>query len=433
MARNDGQATGRRVVAFSEKYAPLFQNKECRYIIVTGGRGSGKSYAIAAKAVCDITRPTSKNYLYLRQTLVSAHLSIIPEFWAMFCRFGYEGIAWRTKTEIELKHSGSKLYFRGIQTSRGTNEANLKSVSNIGTVIVDEAQELVDEETFDRIDLSLRDNEVQNQIIIALNPTDDTHWIYRRFFKERGIAEDFNGVCGDTCYIHTDYRDIAGYLPADFLRLARECRERSVERYQHIWLGMWRHGNAGALWKLRTMVDPYRVRMEELPELERVVVAVDPAVTANATSDRTGIVVAGRCRMRDGTHYYILEDRSMVGTPHEWATEVADAYAEYDADRVVAEVNQGGDLVESTLRNADRKIAYKAVRATRGKVVRAEPIAELYERGLVHHAGYFAEVADEMANYTGALGEHSPDRMDALVWALTELSGAGTGSKPVVV
>ena len=107
-------------------------------------------------------------------------------------------------------------------------------------------------------------------------------------------------------------------------------------------------------------------------------------------------------------------------------------YNEYEADRVVAETNQGGDMVEQTIRNIDRRIAYRGVRATRGKIVRAEPIAELYERGLVHHVGEFQLLEDEMCSYCGFDNEKSPDRMDALVWALTELSQRGVGSRAIL-
>jgi predicted phage terminase large subunit-like protein len=141
-------------------------------------------------------------------------------------------------------------------------------------------------------------------------------------------------------------------------------------------------------------------------------------------------VVAGIKRGRNGadSHYYVLEDCTMKGSPNEWAKAVTDAYWYYNADRVVAETNNGGDLVESVIRGADRKVSFKAVHATRGKILRAEPIAALYERGLVHHAGVFPLLEDQMCNYTGEPDEKSPDRLDALVWALTILSTSHSGN-----
>jgi phage terminase large subunit-like protein len=195
--------------------------------------------------------------------------------------------------------------------------------------------------------------------------------------------------------------------------------------------GEWVDDNENALWKRSTMIDPYRV-LQAPANLDRIVVGVDPAVTQKEKSDRTGIVVAGCKRIRGEMHYYVLDERSLIGSPREWAATAINAYHEFDADRIVAETNQGGDMVEQTIRNIDRSIAYRGVRASRGKIVRAEPIAELYERGKVHHVGEFPALEDEMCEYCGFENEKSPDRMDALVWALTELSNRGTGSSAIL-
>jgi predicted phage terminase large subunit-like protein len=151
---------------------------------------------------------------------------------------------------------------------------------------------------------------------------------------------------------------------------------------------------------------------------------VDPAVSNNANSDEHGIIIGGQSR--DG-HYYILDDLSAKASPAEWADIVLTAYDERKADRIVAEVNQGGDLVESNIRNAPggANVPYLAVRASRGKITRAEPISTLYERGLVHHVGTHRYLEDEMTTYKAGANEDSPNRMDALVWLLTWLSGMG--------
>jgi predicted phage terminase large subunit-like protein len=167
------------------------------------------------------------------------------------------------------------------------------------------------------------------------------------------------------------------------------------------------------LWSLDTIAE-HRVRNR--PELTRVVVAIDPAVTAHADSDETGIVVAGVDSGGDG---YVLEDATMKGKPHEWASRAIQLYKAHGADRIVAEVNNGGDLVESVLRGIDRNVSYKSVRATRGKVLRAEPVAALYEKGRVHHVGMLEQLENQMCGWQP--GQPSPDRIDALVWALTDL------------
>ena len=154
----------------------------------------------------------------------------------------------------------------------------------------------------------------------------------------------------------------------------------------------------------------------------RVVVGVDPAVTAGEESDHTGIVAAG---MGVDGDFYVLADRSVRTDPLGWCREVVKLYREFDADRVVGEVNNGGDLIEGLLRQVDPDIAFRAVRATRGKIIRAEPAAALYEKGRVHHVGRFPELEEEMTGFAPLMATKSPDRMDALVWALAELSKGG--------
>lgn len=173
----------------------------------------------------------------------------------------------------------------------------------------------------------------------------------------------------------------------------------------------------GALWT-RALIEAARVPAATVPELQRVVVAVDPAVTSGAEADETGIVVAGRDA---GTGFWVLEDLTGRLSPDLWARRVADAFARVRADTVVCEVNQGGDLVAATLRTVDPTLPVRSVRATRGKRLRAEPVAALYEQGRVRHAGAFDALEDQMTRFTGAPGDASPDRLDALVWALTDL------------
>ena len=169
----------------------------------------------------------------------------------------------------------------------------------------------------------------------------------------------------------------------------------------------------GALW-VRTDIETSRVA--DCPDLLRIVVAVDPEATSTEESSETGIIVAGKGE--DG-HGYILEDLTIRETPDRWARVVVGAYHKWQADRVVAETNQGGEMVEAVIRTVDVNIPYKGVHASRGKVARAEPIAALYEQGRVHHVGTFELLEDQCCTYVP--GEKSPDRMDALVWALTEL------------
>lgn len=173
----------------------------------------------------------------------------------------------------------------------------------------------------------------------------------------------------------------------------------------------------GALWN-QALIEESRLPNDTEKELSQIIVAIDPAVTANENSDETGIVVVGKDHNNE---YYVLEDLSGRHTADKWGKIAVNAYYEWEADRVVAEVNNGGDLVERLIRNIDPNIPYRSVRATRGKIVRAEPIAALYEQRRVHHIGIYPELETQMCSYTGDI-KTSPDRLDALVWGLSELN-----------
>jgi phage terminase large subunit-like protein len=180
----------------------------------------------------------------------------------------------------------------------------------------------------------------------------------------------------------------------------------------------------GALWS-RAMIEDKRIREIELPQLMRVVIAIDPAASSNENSDETGIICAG-IDDHDPPHFYVLDDVSGVYSPDEWAREAIALYRARRADRIVAEKNNGGEMVEQTLRSVDPNVSYSPVWASKGKVTRAEPISALYEQGRVHHVGRFDKLEDQQCAFTCDFNRremgYSPDRLDSLVWALTELS-----------
>jgi predicted phage terminase large subunit-like protein len=215
----------------------------------------------------------------------------------------------------------------------------------------------------------------------------------------------------------SSYENRANLAPAFF--------DQIVRRYEGTRLGRQElnaellEDTPGALWS-HGIIDA--ARLPAAPILTRVVVAIDPAVTSGEESDETGIVVAGKDAHGHG---YVLADISGRYQPTEWARLAITAYRRYRADRIVAERNNGGDMVEATIRMVDPNVAFTAVHASRGKVVRAEPVAALYEQGRVHHIGVFPQLEDQMANFTTdfdrAAAGYSPDRVDSLTWAFSEL------------
>jgi phage terminase large subunit-like protein len=200
------------------------------------------------------------------------------------------------------------------------------------------------------------------------------------------------------------------FLPAEYVASLRSQYTARLARQELE--AEWLTDTPGALWTL-AMLDDRR----PAPDLARVVVAIDPAVTSSEESDETGILVAGLGVDQRG---YVLADRSCRLSPDGWARRALHAYDEFNGDLVVAEVNNGGDMVESTVRTVRRTIPYKAIHASRGKQVRAQPVAALYEQGRVSHTAVFPELEEQLTSWTPESGT-SPDRLDALVWALTEL------------
>lgn len=227
---------------------------------------------------------------------------------------------------------------------------------------------------------------------------------------------------------------------ANRTNLASTFLDEMVQRYQGTRLGRQElegevlDDNPGALWsyglldKLRWQppeVRPANMPTPRHPPLRRVVIGVDPAVSSNENSDETGIVV---CALGTDGHLYVLDDLSGIYTPHQWALAVAKAARVWNADSAVCEVNNGGDLVEANIRTVTQRLRVLKVHAAHGKYTRAEPVSSIYERGMAHHCGTHATLETQMCEWNPKTDDDSPDRVDALVWALTELSGINNSS-----
>ena len=211
------------------------------------------------------------------------------------------------------------------------------------------------------------------------------------------------------------------HLPREYIEHIRRRYEGTRTGRQEIYAELLDQSE-DALWE-RDWIEEARV--QSAPELSRIVVSVDPAVSSRASSDETGIIVAG---VDEDRHVYVLEDASGRMSPDSWARRAIAMLDKYGADRIIGESNNGGDLVEHTVRTAyeGRSAPYKSVRASRGKYARAEPVSALYEQGKAHHVGRLDALEDQMCTWTPG-SEGSPDRMDALVWAITELTLNRTG------
>jgi len=223
-------------INLNEKYNLL--GSESRYFVITGGRGSGKSYSLNSFLLL-LTYEVGHVILFTRYTLTSANVSIIPEFINKIETANLSHEFYITKDEIVNLKTGSKILFKGIKTSSGTQTASLKSLAGVTTWVLDEAEELNDEEIFEKIDFSIRTKGVQNRVLLVLNPATKEHFIYKKFFEDKGIEAGSNLIKGDTTYIHTTYQDNIHNLSESFINQIENIKSRRPEKYKHQILGGW--------------------------------------------------------------------------------------------------------------------------------------------------------------------------------------------------
>ena len=233
------------MITLHGKYKPLIQDPS-RYFVLTGGRGSGKSYSVNLMALF-LTFEKEQNILFTRYTMTSAYTSIIPEFTDKIEALGLEEYFEVNRAEITNRVTGNRIYFKGLKTGSGNQTAALKSLANITTWICDEAEEIPDNELFTKIDYSIRAKDIQNRVILVLNPATKEHWIYKRFFQEAGVNSGVNITEGDTTYIHTTYLDNIENLGESFLASMELMRERRPSEYEHTILGGWREKAEGVI------------------------------------------------------------------------------------------------------------------------------------------------------------------------------------------
>jgi predicted phage terminase large subunit-like protein len=314
----------------------------------------------------------------------------------------------RTERWYELAN-GSRIWLFGLDPDPITGLPSKVGSVELGWAFIDEAAECSEADwTMVKGRLSWP-GIPWHQIAAATNPARPTHWLKVRFTPSTE----------DRVYLHATTFDNRA-LPADYIDQARKM-DGGYAKSRYI-MGEWVAPADGALWTPGMIAYGQTPKVYpkgvETPDLARIVVAVDPAVTSKPDSDETGIVVVG---LGSDKRAYVLDDLSLRATPADWARRAVQALKTYNADRIVAEANNGGDLVSTVIGAVDPLAPVTLVRAARGKVTRAEPVAALYEQGRVSHTHPFPELEDQMCSYTGAPGEDSPDRMDALVWAMSEL------------
>ena len=407
-------------ITLSKKYMEMFKDREdILFYFLYGGRAGSKSFTSSIYLANRLINGKG-NLLYCRQYMVNVNTTIIPEFIQKIQLLNLGHLLKVNKDNITCLSNGNQLWFKGLESSEGTAEAGLKGIKSLACVLIDEFQE-VKEENFDRLIGTVRDKGLNLKIICCLNPTHVNTWQYNRFFK--GVDYNFSGIIDNKLYVYSSYLDSKQYLAESYINEIENLKIIDPVKYENQYLGKWLNEIDNPLLS-KNLLD-LALEKNDINDYDKIVVAIDPAVSTNKNSDNTGIAVCGK-KDKD---YYILHCEEKKYTPKEWAQRAFELYKQYDADIIVIEVNQGGEMCEQTLRQVcGNFIKIDKVRATKNKVIRFEPIKALYEQQLVHHKGRFIDLEYQLLTYSGSLKDKSPNSVDSMVWGITYLSTHGKSS-----
>lgn len=392
-----------------------------RYFLVYGGSRSGKTFFICYAIIARALKAPGSRHVIFRSDGVDAKQSIGNETIPSIISLKWPGLGmrWNEKDGYFQLDNGSQIWLAGLK-----DKARLDKVlgKEFVTIYLNEASQITLEAfrvvltRLAQVVYDVDGNVLEQKLYADLNPTTSAHWTHKIWIDgvnpEDGSAID--GHAEEYVYMRVNPTDNIQNLSPEYLKSLEKMPSAMRKRFFE---GAYGGDDPDAIWQRKF------IQRSDAPELQRIVVAVDPAVSTKAGSDETGIVVAGIVDKR----CYVLADESGKMRPEDWARRAVSMYDMFDADCIVAEVNNGGDLVESAIKAAakGRMIPYKAVHASRGKFIRAEPIASLYEQGKVFHVSEYPQLEDQMCSFTVDFDRkeqgYSPDRMDALVWALTEL------------
>lgn len=410
-----------------------------RNIMLRGGSRSGKTFLLCRAIVQRAINAPNSRHVIFRFRFNHAKTSIWADTLPKVLKLCFPALRVRfDKTDfyVELPN-GSQIWIAGLDDKERVekilgseyatlyfNESSQIPWGSVETAMSRLAQKC---ELAPEIAAKTGRTHIALKAYFDCNPPSKLHWSYQLFrAKMKPGTKEALPNPDDYAEMKVNPEDNRENLPEEYFDVLDSMSAAKRQRFKD---GEWASEVNGALWSLEDRMSPDdrvmpgldSLRVTTAPELQRVVVAVDPSGTkGDGGGDDIGIVVAGLGM--DG-HAYVLNDGTCQLSPEGWGRRAVDLYHRFKADRVVGESNYGGDMVRFTVATADKKVPYRDVKATRGKVVRAEPISAFYEQGNVHHVGDFPDLEDQMCNFTanGYVGDGSPDRADALIWALTEL------------
>jgi len=402
---------------------------DATHLMLFGGSRSGKTFLLTRNTVMRALKAPNSRHAALRFRFNAIKSSIVMDTFPKVMQIAFPGVKYGlNKTDWFAEFdNGSQFWFGGLDDKERTekilgmefatiylNECSQIPWGSVGIAVTRLAQKA--EQVIEGRDSVI----LKPRMYYDCNPPSKAHWSYKVFVEKRDPeSREPLGRPDDYASFQINPMDNAANLSDGYLDTLKSLSPRLQKRFL---IGEFADANPNALFADET-IDKWRVVDGKVPDMVRVVVAVDPSGsgdTDNADNDAIGICVAG---LGTDGNAYLLEDCTVKAGPATWGKIATDAYDRHAADVVVGEINYGGAMVQHVIQTARPRTPYKQVTASRGKAVRAEPISALYEQGKVRHVGNFRELEDELAAFStvGYMGNSSPNRADALVWALTEL------------
>lgn len=399
----------------------LMGDENHKRILLRGGSRSGKTFIIIRQLIVRAIKEPNSRHLVVRfafnHVKRSIWLGTLPEV----LRICFKGIVYiQNSSDFNIRfENGSEIWFGGLDDKDRTEKILGNEYSSI---YFNEAHQLTYAAVLIALTRLAQRNRLVKKAFFDCNPPSTKHWLYLVFFKHIDPLSNASLLIPEMyATMLMNPRDNEANISEDYIKTTLETMpERQRKRFLE---GLFQDDIEGALWN-SDMINEHRVL--EAPAMKRMVIGIDPAVSTNKDSDETGLIIAGK---GFDNHYYVFDDMTGVYTPNEWGNIVVKAWYAHKLDKAIAETNQGGDLVVSNIRNIDKNVIVKKVHASRGKLARAEPIQGLYEMGEVHHVGLIEALETEMCEWDAKEAKTSPNRIDALVWALTELSEGNTYKK----
>lgn len=401
-------------------------NGQAKHILLAGGSRSGKTFLIVRKQVQRRLKAPGSRGAILRFRLGHVKQSIVQDTFPKVMGVCFPGVQYDlNKSDLFATFpGGSELWFGGLDDKERTEKILGTEFSDIFLNECSQIPYSSRNMAMTRLAQKVKDNATGKDLILKMyydeNPPDKAHWTYR-LFKTKVDPESKQEVSnpGDYGFMQLNPRDNVQNVSDDYIKTLEALPVRLRKRFLE---GEFRDASPNALFT-DEMLEKWRNIDRELPEMLRIVVAVDPSGaddTDNIDNDEIGIMVCGLGIDGNG---YVLEDLTCKAGPNVWAKVATGAYDRWGADCIVAEVNYGGAMVGSVIRTARPNTPFRPVTASRGKAVRAEPISALVETGKIRMAGQFRELEDELCGFTthGYMGENSPNRADAMVWGMSVL------------